>query len=302
MTPSADYEERVNRAIDHIVTHLNQRLTLHELASVACFSPFHFHRVFKLMTGETLKQFVIRVRLERALHRMAHGPRASLTRIALDHGFASSSDFSRAFKKKYGLPPSAFDVDAFRRERRADLDAAARGARERRVSAPDPTEYAEPFQVRIVELPARHVAYVRVTTPYEGTGVVDAANDLLQWAEARGWADGQWLGYQWDDPEIVPLEKCRYDVAVEVPAAFSPDGQVGHLQFDAMRVAEVVMDGSLELEMRALDWLWRVWLPSSGFVPDAQPGFEAWHGRPFADGTERFRLRLQIPVVDARTV
>src|SRR5688500_11577282 len=60
------YQMRVNRVIDHIRAHLGDTLTLADLAGVAAFSPFHFHRVFKAATGETLFGFIQRVRLERA--------------------------------------------------------------------------------------------------------------------------------------------------------------------------------------------------------------------------------------------
>ena len=63
-----------------------------------------------------------------------------------------------------------------------------------------------------------------------------------------------------------------------------------------MQVAEVEIRGPIDLEMRALDWLFGTWLPASGFVPTEQPGFEAWIGRPFAHGTNRFELVLQLPV------
>jgi AraC family transcriptional regulator len=66
--------------------------------------------------------------------------------------------------------------------------------------------------------------------------------------------------------------------------------------FPAMQVAEIEMRGDINLELRALDWLFGLWLPTSGFVPTEQPGFEAFIGRPFALGTEYFELRLQLPV------
>jgi AraC family transcriptional regulator len=99
----------------------------------------------------------------------------------------------------------------------------------------------------------------------------------------------------WDDPEIVRHQKCRYDVGLEVPDV-TPSGEVGRMEFPAMQVAEVEVRGPIDLEMRALDWLFGTWLPASGFVPTEQPGFEAWIGRPFAHGTDRFELVLQLPV------
>jgi AraC family transcriptional regulator len=63
------------------------------------------------------------------------------------------------------------------------------------------------------------------------------------------------------------------------------------------QVAELELRGDAGLELRALDWLYTTWLPSSGFSPDHQPCFEAWIGRPFAHGTAHFELRLHLPVV-----
>ncbi|MBI4626873.1 MAG: hypothetical protein HY736_27085 [Verrucomicrobia bacterium] len=50
---------------------------------------------------------------------------------------------------------------------------------------------------------------------------------------------------------------------------------------------------------RAIDWLYRTWLPTSGYVPTEQPTFEAFLGRPFAHGDEYFELRAQLPVMRA---
>ena len=144
-------------------------------------------------------------------------------------------------------------------------------------------------------LPARGVAYMRVLDCFRPGAVFEVVSRLVQWAEARGVADGQWLGYMWDNPEITASNRCRYDVAVEVGSV--PSGpEVSYLRFPEMKVAEVKICGSIELELRALDWLYGTWLPGSGCVPAEQPGFEAWIGRPFAHGTEYFEFFIQLPV------
>lgn len=99
-------------------------MRLEEVARAAAFSPFHFHRILKSATGETLQQFVNRVRLERAIYLMSHRQSRPLTEVALAIGFPSSSDFSRSFKKRYGVPPRAFDLDTWRDARRAQLQEA----------------------------------------------------------------------------------------------------------------------------------------------------------------------------------
>jgi len=292
---------RVNRAIDFVLQTLDQPLKLEVVAKVAGFSPFYFHRIFRLTVGESLLEFVKRVRLERALALLSRRTwatrrRPSLTDIAFACGFASSSDFSRCFKQRYGVPASRFDVASFREERRQEWEVAVQDPHQRNLlSRLKPGKNPDGFAVRLRRLPARSVAYIRVQDPFRSGGVSGAALRLVEWAEARGLADGQWLGYMWDDPEVVAPEKCRYDVGLVAPEV-SPGGEVGRFEFPAIQVAEVEVRGGIDLEMRALDWLFGTWLPSSGFVPTEQPCFEAWIGRPFAFGTERFELLLQIPI------
>ena len=293
-----DYVARVNRAIDYITAHLDQPLRLEEVARAACFSPCHFHRIFRALIGETLASFVKRVRLERAVYLLSHRNGARLTDVALACGFASSSDFSRSFRAHYGVPPSEFDVESFRVSRREAMQESLTPPEEQHRLARLPRgDNPNRFAATLRKLPRRRVAYIRVHRPYEGDHVPQAVTRLLAWAETRGLADAQWLGYQWDDPEIVPLEKCRYDVGLEVPETSRVEREVSMTEFPPFEVAEVEIAGTMELELRALDWLFRTWLPSSGYAPAHQPMFEAWNGRPFAHGMEHFELRIHLPVV-----
>ena len=297
---SANYIQRTNKAVDHIIANLDSDLSLHQIAQVAGFSPHHFHRVFRSLIGETLSQFVKRLRLERALYLMSHAANRPLTEVALECGFSSSSDFSRSFKTRFGVAPSRFDVNQFRDSRREEFESVMssleRGPHLNRLPA---GQNPDDFQVQLIDLPPRTVAYIRVLDPYASSGVVDASARLVTWANQQGVAEGQWLGYQWDDPEIVALSECRYDVAVVIEddmVDFKPKGEVGRYQFPAMRVAEVAIAGDIQLEMRAIDWLFGTWLPNSRVEPDDQPAFEAWNGLPFAHGQEHFELRCQLPV------
>jgi AraC family transcriptional regulator len=301
--PAANYIGRVNRAMDYVVANLGQSLNLGEVSRQAGFSPFHFHRVFKALVGETLNQFIKRKRLERALYLMSHAPQRSLTDVALDCGFASSSDFSRSFKQHFGIAARAFDLNNFRDARREAFERVMSDQEGFAQFTALPIDHnPDGFEVRLRDLPARTVAYIRVLDPYR-KGILQAAYErLLGWASTRGFDDSQWLGYLWDEPEIVALEKCRYDVALVVDGiadaalAVALRGEIGRLEFSAMRVAEVIVRGDLALEARAIDWLYKSWLPKSDYVPDDQPAFEAWIGKPFAHGNEYFEIAVQLPV------
>lgn len=295
------YVDRVNRAIDYVLARLDQDLSLEVVAREAGFSLFHFHRIFQSSVGESLQEFVKRVRLERAVMMLpqrdwAIRRKRSITDVALACGFTSSADFSRSFKQRFGVPPSRFDVEAFKAERRGEWQTFVAGAERRHLlDGLPPGENPDKFAVTLRTLPARCVAYIRVVNSYREGVVPAAAQRLVDWAENREKADGQWLGYAWDDPEIVAPENCRYDVGLEV-SELQPEGEVGRFEFPPMLVAELEIRGAIDLEMRALDWLYRTWLPGSGYVPTDQPCFEAWIGRPFAHGMEYFELKLQLPV------
>jgi len=275
------YERRVNRAIDHVTRNLDQPLKLEVVAKVAAFSPYHFHRIFQAMQGETLHEFVKRTRLERALYLRSH-TRRSFTDIALEVGFTSSSEFSRSFKAHFGVPPRKFDLTAWR-ERGAAPFRRSSGAGD------------DGFRVRVRELPARRVAYRRVRRPFEPGRVEQSASEFVAWAGARGLEGGQWLGFMWDEPELVPLDTCRYDVGLVVPEHAVLEG-VGEQRFPAMTVAELDFSGSLEKEVRAFEWLYGWWLPRSGRSPAHHPMFEAWKGVPYAHGSAHFELHLQLAV------
>ena len=294
----ATYVQRVNLAIDHIVGHLHEPLRLRDLARVAMLSPFHFHRVFQALVGSTPTDFVKRLRLEKALGLMSRTRPISLTTIAQECGFSSSSDFSRCFKRRFGVPPRSFDIKAWRESHGDQLNVIVeQAARPAHIDRLPPRLNPDAFRVKIRDLPSRTVAYIRVDKPYQGNGVMKAVQTLVAWAERNGFADGQWLGYQWDNPEITSLEDCRYYVAVEVEAErFTPKGEVARHQFPPMVVAQIEIRGGLDLELRALQWLYGSWLPRSGYVPDDHPCFEAWIGRPFAHGTEFFELFVQLPI------
>jgi AraC family transcriptional regulator len=297
----ATYAQRVNLAIDHIVNHLHEPLRLREISRAAMLSPFHFHRIFQAIIGSTPSDFVKRLRLEKALTLMAGTRALSLTSIALACGFSSLSEFSRCFKRHYGVAPRDFDLNGRRQAQKAELEAIVEQAsKSPRINRLPPRQNPDGFRVKIRELPARTVAYIRVDKPYRGDRVVKAAQRLMSWAERNSVLDGQWLGYQWDRPEITALDDCRYYVAVET-ANFTPKGEVVRYRFPPMVVAQLEIRGGLDLEMRALKWLYGSWLPRSGYVPDDQPCFEAWIGRPFAHGMDHFELFVQLPILWAGT-
>ncbi|RYG45472.1 helix-turn-helix domain-containing protein [bacterium] len=103
----AEYIVAISRVVRYIQSALDEVVTPRQLASVAGFSPHHFHRIFRAVVGESVMDFVRRLRLERAAYRLKTGG-DSVATIAFDGGYGSQEAFARAFLAYYGMPPSEY--------------------------------------------------------------------------------------------------------------------------------------------------------------------------------------------------
>lgn len=102
------YKKRIVKTIQYIDANLDADLSLEKIAEISAYSPFHFHRIFKLITGETLQNYIIRKKIEKSAFLLVVKKDLEIKEIYLDMGFSNHSVFSKTFKKYYGLPPSEF--------------------------------------------------------------------------------------------------------------------------------------------------------------------------------------------------
>lgn len=102
-----DHKERLNRVLIYIQENIDKPLPLDALANIACFSPFHFHRLFAAYVGETLNDYIRRTRLEWAAMKLRQTERA-ITDIALTCGYETPAAFTKAFSQNFGKNPTEF--------------------------------------------------------------------------------------------------------------------------------------------------------------------------------------------------
>lgn len=292
------YLQRINAVIDHVREHLTEDLPLDALAQVAGFSPFHFHRLFKSITEETLSDMVMRLRLERAATVLRATPELSITDAAFDCGFKSVAVFSRAFKKHYGFNASQWD-------RQSPLKNSKNGQvlegfpRYTLEHLSDFAKQAE-FEVQIRSLPEQRLAYIRVYDAYsQFSQVVEAYYRLIEWYGQRGGRleDTVLYGMSQDDPEVTPLRLCRFDWCLRVPDDWQADGNINMQTFPACQVAVIRCIGGIEQEDKALQYLFRYWLPRSRYQPANLPGMEIYRRQPIELGWETFDIDCAVPVV-----
>src|SRR5687767_837595 len=104
-----DYSRRVEKVIAHIASRLDDALDLETLAGVAAFSPCHFHRIYRYVTGETAADTLRRLRLHRAAGELVQDT-VPVAAIAKRAGYGSVAAFTRAFGAAYGIAPAAYRV------------------------------------------------------------------------------------------------------------------------------------------------------------------------------------------------
>ncbi len=98
-----EYIRRINNVIDYIDSNLDEFLCLNKIAEVANFSPYHFHRIFTTFTGETLNNFVKRLRVEKAARLLIIDIEKPISEIAYYCGYNNTSVFCRAFKGHFKM-------------------------------------------------------------------------------------------------------------------------------------------------------------------------------------------------------
>lgn len=295
-----EYETRVNRVIDHIRTHLGEELTLAGLARVAAFSPFHFHRVFKAATGETLFGFIQRLRIERAATALALHRDVSVLAVALDHGFSSAATFARAFRAHFGMSATEWRSGGAARRRKQYLARRNPGKQVRKAGKARGRRdsHTRRMNIRVTAMPVQHVAYMRYVGPYGPHGIPELWQRFVTWLESRDLLAGSVrLGVAHDDPSVTAPEKCRYDACVVVPPDFQPDRRVNVVDIPGGRYAVADFLGTAREIEGVWDRVFGAWLPASGFEPDDRPCFELYRGNPNVDGKPgTFRCELYLPV------
>ena len=293
-----EYVARINRVIDHVDAHLDADLTLGELADVACFSRFHFHRIFSAMVGETITDYVKRIRLQNAASRLVNNPRDSVTGIAMACGFSSPSVFARAFRERFGVSASAWraggrrapeahlhgkDGTADRTEGQADRKAgdAADGRllhpREHLADQRRNDMAVQAQSIEMKELSELHVAYIRHIGAYNRIG--EAFAKLMRWAGPRGlvrFPETKSLAVYRDSPETTEEAKLRSDACITVPEGTKVDGEVNLMRIPGGKFAV----GRFEIAGDQFGEAWNVlmggWLPGSGYQPDDRMCYELY--------------------------
>jgi AraC family transcriptional regulator len=250
------YAERIQRVVDYLARHLDEALDLEALARVACFSPYHFHRIYRALLGETVSDTMRRLRLYRAAIDLLDRE-LSIERTACRAGYASQAAFTRAFRAEYGEPPARY-----------------RGVR--RIVQLNQERNPCMYQVETITLPRIRVAAIQLRGNYQLTG--PAFERLMTLAAPTGLLkpDTRAIGVFYDDPASVPEAELRAAVCITVPSDWAPSGELTEAHIEGGRYARLVHTGPYTELKTAYDWLYQTWLPNSAEEPRDLPCIEEY--------------------------
>ncbi|UJF33378.1 AraC family transcriptional regulator [Paenibacillus hexagrammi] len=288
----------MNRALEFIQANLGEAITLEDIAKEACLSKFHFHRIFKMVTKESLGQFIQRLRVEKAANTLCNGSAASLTEIALHCGYASSGYFSRAFNSHFGMSASAFrglspsEKHQFLQERMQGLPLVK-----------SPLQTVDRLDVCMEEIPELHVAYVRkcyMDLQEEPVIIHRMFDYITAWGQSMGLMaeSTRVLGIIYDNPYQTALSNYQYDACITVPVSTAAEGMVGTKTVAGGRYAILKLRNVKPSKLEgSIYTLLLEWLPKSGCRIDDRPILEFYYGPPSESG---FTMDFCIPVTTDR--
>ncbi len=284
---SADHVKRINRTLIYIDDHLGDQLDLGALASIACFSKFHFHRVFKRVAGMSPQEYVRRRRLEMAYHFLSNDSTLGVNEVSDLLGFSSPSNFARAFRGQYSFPPRNLRSPSTY-PFRAGTD--GEGAR--------PFVFVDPSLVRLETLEPFRVLFARRKGSPTGPAVVEPVLEgLRREGERRGWTmpGARRVVIGKSIPGLVAPEDCVFDLGIEIPPSTAVDDPDLVQTVPGGTYARYEYRGDPSKVVDCWTELYSVWLKRSGLSVGGGFGFTvAAGGEPGRQPEPTFQLFLPI--------
>ncbi len=272
-------EKRLLRVLDHIHDNPAGDLSLDALSNVAAMSRFHWHRVFRAMTGETLAQAVRRIRMQRASYLlvMTDQPQAA---IATAVGMDSLPSFNRCFAEHFLMSPTTF-------RKRGELRPFARTPTPRRPQMYPVTIRTE-APIRLAALPHTG-AYHQISRAFQKLSAVMTNRDLFGNA-------GRMIAVFYDDPQSTPEADLRSHAGFEITGTSELAAPLEDVTLPAGRQAVLTYTGPYAGLPAAYDELFGVWLPASGEDPADSPSFEVYLNSPMDTAPDALITEIHLPL------
>ncbi len=296
-----DYIKRINLALHFIDDHLDAELSLESIAEVAHYSPFHFHRIFKAIIGETLNSYINRRRIEKTASVLLHKQEVSITELCLQYGFTSNSSFTRAFKKFYGVSPSQF-----RKLRPSEFSKISKVESKNGQKNLIFEKYICNINnhlnwikmnatIEIKETPELNFASI---THIGVQGIENAFDRLIRWAVPKGLMENPEakMGRIFHDSfKITAPDKVRMSICLLTNEPFAVEGEISAV---TIKKGKCIV-GHFEITPNDFEKSWSglfVWMNDNGYKKAEENPFEIYHNDFRKHPEHKFIVDLYIPI------
>ena len=280
------YLESLNRAIQFVENNLDKKILLKDIAREAFLSEFHFHRIFKSLTGETIKEFLLRLKIERAAIRLKYS-KDNIRRIAFENGYENHETFTRAFKKYFELTPQEYRDTIQQITIRKQTDYQRKEISLEKLQIDEPT---------LKHLPELHLAYIRHTGSYDK--VANSFQRLMIWAATHLILKLKptTLGIVHDNPDLTAEEKIRFDACVIVSKEIKPQGEIGYKKIEGGKFAIFRYKGTYENFYTVYDYIYNVCLFEMAWELADKPALEWYIKSPPFTRPENYVTDFYVPI------
>jgi len=290
-----NYINRINNVLSFIEHNLDANLSLETIAQTACYSPYHFHRIFKVITKEPLQVYINRKRVEKAAGLLFRHKELSVTEIYLQCGFSSPTSFSKSFKKFYAVSPSEF--------RKINSNKYSKIGQQ----SVETEQYFRNIEqlihwrdmnttIEVKQVPELHFVTITVIGSQNLQG---AFPKLMSWAESKGLLDDPNFKMGtifYDSFKVTTPDKVRIKACLLVDNPIPSEDKIEGLTFTTQKC----IVARFEIKPEVFEKSWTsvfMWMNENGYIKADKPPYEVYHNN-FNEHPEKICIvDMYIPIL-----
>ncbi|MCW3789232.1 AraC family transcriptional regulator [Plebeiibacterium sediminum] len=277
-----EYSKAVNLAIDYINQNINNSIDLKNIADYTAISEFHFHRIFKAFVGESVGAYITRLRIENAAQKLQLS-NDTLTEIAYNTGYQSQHSLSKAFKRHFGISPSAF------KNLQTYFSKGISHSNNQQIE----------LNPQIIDVEEKTLVYIRIIAKYGSiTDYQVAWQKLGEYAKQQNLIrrNSEFIGLSFDDPNITNEEQCRFYACISTEISIEPKGEFGIYKINGGKFAMFTLKGSYSGLNNLYQAIYFQWLSQSNYTLRNSVSYEKYLNHPDNVAENDLLTEIYIPI------
>ncbi|GAA3634491.1 AraC family transcriptional regulator [Flavivirga jejuensis] len=290
-----EYIKRVNYVLDFVEKNLDTDLSLERLSKKSNYSSFHFHRVFSIIVGETINEYINRKRVERIASILLVNTSTPIKELAYNYGFNSESSFSRTFKKYYRVSPTRFKSEGKTILRKIGI---VPFTTEKYIRSIDNIKKWIDMNARITVKELEEIKLASIMHIGEFDKIGNMYQRLMKWGHTKKvlpTSDFKAITIYHDNPNVTQISKVRYSACVRVSKDINAEGEIRPFTIPKGNYAV----GNFEIEANDISKAWEsmsIWVIENNYNFRDGVYFEVYLNDHKTHPEQKFIIDICIPI------